>query len=164
MPCGVQMVRLKHINVLSKNVEYIASRDATITGSRNGHAPIFLWYTLNRKGNIGLQKDVQKCLDNARYLKERLREASISVMLNELSNTVVFERPQDDKFIKHWQLACQGNIAHVCVMPNVTREKLETFVVDLVENRSSWFKDGGNQPPCVASEIGNGNCTCPSHK
>ncbi|XLT73267.1 hypothetical protein HN873_029693 [Arachis hypogaea] len=30
MPCGVQITRLEHINVLSNNVEYLASRDATI--------------------------------------------------------------------------------------------------------------------------------------
>ncbi|XLT09716.1 hypothetical protein HN51_055509, partial [Arachis hypogaea] len=57
MRCGVQITTLEHINVLSNNVEYLASRDATIMGSRNGHAPIFLWYTLNRKGYRGFQKE-----------------------------------------------------------------------------------------------------------
>jgi hypothetical protein len=28
---------------LSSDVEYLNSRDATIMGSRNGHAPIYLW-------------------------------------------------------------------------------------------------------------------------
>ena len=40
IPCGVQITRMDHV---SRNVEYLASRDATIMGSRNGHAPIFLW-------------------------------------------------------------------------------------------------------------------------
>lgn len=39
MPCSVQITRLEHINALSRDVEYLASRDATIMGSRNGHAP-----------------------------------------------------------------------------------------------------------------------------
>lgn len=60
MPCGVQITRLEHINALSRNVEYLASRDATIMGSRNGHAPIFQWYTLNRKGYRGFQKEVSE--------------------------------------------------------------------------------------------------------
>lgn len=165
MPCGVQIVWKEHINVLSStNVEYINTRDATILGSRNGQAPIFLWYALNRKGYHGLRKEVQECMHNARYLKDRLRKAGVSTMLNELSNTVVFTRPQDDEFIRHWQLACQGNIAHVVVMPNVTIEKLNTFLSELVEKRSIWFKDEGNQPICVASDIGNENCVCPLHK
>lgn len=164
MPCGVQITRMDHINALSRNVEYLASRDATIMGSRNGHAPIFLWYTLNRKGYCGFQKEVQKCLRNAHYLKDRLREAGISAMLNELSSTVVFERPQDEEFIRRWQLACQGNIAHVVVMPSVSIEKLDTFLNELVERRSAWFKDAAHKLPCVASEIGKGNCFCPLHK
>lgn len=53
-------------------------RDATITGSRKGHASIFLWYILNKKGYRGIRKEVQKCLRNAHYLAHHLREAGIS--------------------------------------------------------------------------------------
>ncbi|XP_077240064.1 serine decarboxylase 1-like [Tasmannia lanceolata] len=164
MPCGVQITRLEHINTLSRNVEYLASRDATIMGSRNGHAPIFLWYTLNRKGYKGFQKEVQKCLRNAHYLKERLRAKGIGAMLNELSSTVVFERPQDEEFIRRWQLACQGNIAHVVVMPNITIEKLDDFMNELVQNRSIWLKDRKIQTPCIAADLGKENCVCILHK
>lgn len=163
MPCGVQITRLEHINALSRDVEYLASRDATIMGSRNGHAPIFLWYTLNRKGYKGFQKEVQKCLRNAHYLKGRLRDAGIGVMLNELSSTVVFERPHDEEFIRKWQLACQGNIAHVVVMPNITAEKLDKFVSELIEKRAMWYDNGTVQSPCVASELGKENCLCKLH-
>ncbi|XP_038886253.1 serine decarboxylase isoform X1 [Benincasa hispida] len=164
MPCGVQLTRLEHINALSSNVEYLASRDATIMGSRNGHAPIFLWYTLNRKGYKGFQKEVQKCLRNAHYLKDRLLDAGISAMLNELSSTVVFERPRDEEFIRRWQLACEGNIAHVVVMPNVSQEKLDDFLAELVEKRSTWYEDENVQPPCVAAELGSGSCACKLHR
>ncbi|CAN6857757.1 unnamed protein product [Brassica oleracea] len=164
MPCGVQITRMKHIKVLSNNVEYLASRDATIMGSRNGHAPLFLWYTLSRKGYKGFQKEVQKCLRNAHYLKDRLREAGISAMLNELSSTVVFERPRDEEFVRRWQLACQGDIAHVVVMPSVTIEKLDHFLKDLVENRSVWYEEYGSQPPCLVKDVGIKNCICPAHK
>ncbi|KAI4389226.1 hypothetical protein MLD38_001474 [Melastoma candidum] len=164
MPCGVQITRMQHINALSRNVEYLASRDATIMGSRNGHAPIFLWYTLNRKGYKGFQKEVQKCIRNAHYLKDRLRDAGISAMLNELSSTVVFERPMDEEFVRRWQLACEGNIAHVVVMPNVTIKKLDDFLNELIEKRSTWFANGKLTPPCVAGEVGRESCLCSQHK
>ncbi|CAO2835812.1 unnamed protein product [Amaranthus hypochondriacus] len=163
MPCGVQIVRIEHAYVLSRNVEYIASRDATITGSRNGHAPIFLWYALNRKGYDGIEKEVRMCLHNAHYLKDRLKKAKVSAMLNELSNIVVFERPQDENFVRRWQLACQGNIAHVCVMSHVTKEKIDNFVDELVQKRLIWLKDEGQKHVCVASEIGMKNCSCDLH-
>lgn len=164
MPCGVQITRLEHVNVLSRNVEYLASRDSTIMGSRNGHAPIFLWYTLNRKGYRGFQKEVQKCLRNAHYLKDRLRDSGIGAMLNELSSTVVFERPHDEEFTRRWQLACQGNIAHVVVMPNITIEKLDKFLEEFVEKRTKWFEDGKCQPRCIAPDVGESNCLCALHK
>ncbi|RYQ91875.1 hypothetical protein Ahy_B09g097918 [Arachis hypogaea] len=134
MRCGVQITTLEHINVLSNNVEYLASRDATIMGSRNGHAPIFLW------------------------------KAGVGAMLNELSITVVFERPHDEEFVRKWQLACQRNIAHVVVMPNVTKGKLDGFLNELVEERAQCFKDGKFQQYCIASEVGEICCLCPLHK
>ncbi|KAG4945375.1 Serine decarboxylase 1 [Glycine soja] len=164
MPCGVQITRLEYVNALARDVEYLASRDATIMGSRNGHAPIFLWYTLNRKGYRGFQKEVQKCLRNAHYFKGRLVEAGIGAMLNELSSTVVFERPHDEEFIRKWQLACKGNIAHVVVMPNITIEKLDDFLNELLDKRATWFQDGKDQPYCISSDVGEKNCLCALHK
>ena len=131
--------------------------------NRNGHAPIFIWYTLNQKGYRGFQKEVQKCLRNAHYLKDQFWSAQISAMLNELSSTVVFERPQDETFVRKWQLACQGNIAHVIVMPNVTIEKIDGFVHEFVENRIRWFPYGKVVTPCIANEIGDEICAFLQH-
>ncbi|GAQ86494.1 serine decarboxylase [Klebsormidium nitens] len=163
MPCGVQITRLRHIETLGRDVEYLASRDATIMGSRNGHAPLYLWYTLNRKGYRGFQKDVQKCLRNALLLQSRLKENRFGAMLNELSSTVVFERPPEEAFVRKWQLACQGPIAHAVVMPNVSVDTLEEFVEELVESRARAFPDGNIVVPCIAEQIGEGNCMCIKH-
>jgi len=57
------------VAALSNDVEYLNSRDATIMGSRNGHAPIYMWFTLTRKGYEGMRKDVERCLRNAHILK-----------------------------------------------------------------------------------------------
>ncbi|KAL0447568.1 UNVERIFIED_CONTAM: Serine decarboxylase [Sesamum latifolium] len=137
--------------------------DATITGSRNGHAPIFIWYGLSMKGYKGIQEDVNKCLIRARYLRDRLRNAGISTMLNEFSIIVIFERPLDHEFIRHWQLSCVGNMAHIVVMPHVTVEMLDDFFDGLVRKRSVWYRHGNVQPPCLADEIGISNCSCLDH-
>jgi histidine decarboxylase len=88
VPCGVVITRFKYVMALSSDVEYLNSRDATIMGSRNGHAPIYLWYTLTRKGYEGMRADVEKCMRNAHVLKDMLESAGVRTMLNELSNTV----------------------------------------------------------------------------
>lgn len=69
VPCGVVITRTRYVAALSQDVEYLNSRDATIMGSRNGHAPIYMWYTLTRKGYEGMRKDVERCLRNAHLLK-----------------------------------------------------------------------------------------------
>ena len=42
-----------------------------------------------------------------------LEGAGIKCMLNELSSTVVFERPTEEAFIRKWQLACEGTALDV---------------------------------------------------
>ncbi|GFP81450.1 serine decarboxylase [Phtheirospermum japonicum] len=163
MPCGVHMTRKRYISTVSKNIEYIETLDNTISGSRNGHAPIFMWYGLNLKGRSGIQKDVNKCLMNARYLRDRLKNAGISNMHNEMSLVVVFERPLGCEFVKHWQLSCQGNMAHVVVMPHVTTEMLDNFVKDFVRERDVWYQFGQIEPPCLGEDTGTCNCTCSRH-
>jgi len=73
------------------------------------------------------------CMETAQYLRDKITEAGLTCRLNDLSSTVVLERPMDDKFIKRWQLACEEDIAHVVVMPNVTKVKIDKFVEELVE-------------------------------
>ncbi|XP_058755232.1 serine decarboxylase 1-like [Vicia villosa] len=163
-PCGVLITRLKYINSFSRDVDIIASRDATITGSRCGHAPIFLWYALKKRGFIGLENEVHDCIFKARYLLNQLRDAGISVMLNEYSNIVVFERPLDDNFTRRWNLACNKNISHVVALKHVTIEMLDTFVCEFVQKRSIWYKDGQLQPLCISHDVGSINCACSIHK
>lgn len=73
-------------------------------------------------------------METAQYLRDRLTQAGLSCRLNELSSTVVLERPVEDAFIKRWQLACEEDIAHVVVMPNVTPRKIDRFVQELTES------------------------------
>lgn len=73
-------------------------------------------------------------------LQVMLEQCGIKTMLNELSNTVVFERPREEAFVRKWQLACEGDIAHVVVMPNIDIDKLEEFVqVGRSRPEPQWF-------------------------
>ena len=110
MPCGVTISRLQHVKRLEQHIEYLNSVDTTIMGSRNGQAALYLWYSLRHKGLEGLQRDVQHCMETARYLRDSLEAMGWACRLNSLSSTVCLERPLDDKLIKRWQLACQEDI------------------------------------------------------
>lgn len=82
-------------------------------------------------------------METARYLRDKLTNKGFTARLNDLSSTVVLEKPMDDALIKRWQLACETDIAHVVVMPNVTKEKIDKFIEELEECRDKY---GRTQP------------------
>jgi histidine decarboxylase len=130
MPCGVFITRKCNMDKLLKPIEYINSIDSTITGSRNGLSSLFIWNVITTKGIDGFRKDALYTINNAKYLEIELQKRNISSFRNNLSSTVYFEKPSNE-FILKWQLACVENIAHVVVMPSVTKEKINLFLTDI---------------------------------
>ncbi len=143
VPCGVVITRKAHIFKVSKDVEYLNSKDATIMGSRNGHAALYLWYAIQKKGLKGFAEDTTDCVRKAKILKQMLEDAGVPLtFLNDLSTTVVFERPQEMAFVRKWQLACQGDIGHVVVMPSSSVETLTQFVEEFKASRTKMASLG----------------------
>jgi len=138
MPCGIALTRKGLVKEVEQHIDYLNSVDTTIMGSRNGQAALYLWYSLRKKGINGIKRDVVHCMETAAYLRDKITDAGLSCRLNDLSSTVVLERPMDDELVKRWQLACEGDIAHVVVMPNVTRQKIDKFVEELVECKNKY--------------------------
>jgi hypothetical protein len=89
-------------------------------------------------------------METARYLRDKINDAGLSCRLNDLSSTVVLERPLDEFLVKRWQLACEEDIAHVVVMPNVTPAKIDKFVEELVECKN---KNGRIRPARADSPL-----------
>lgn len=138
MPCGIAIARKEHVKKVEQRIDYLNSVDTTIMGSRNGQAALYMWYSLRKKGMEGLKRDVTYCMETAIYLRDKITEAGFMCRLNDLSSTVVLERPMDEAFVQRWQLACEEDIAHVVVMPNVTKDKINSFVQELVECREKF--------------------------
>ncbi|KHN46425.1 Histidine decarboxylase [Glycine soja] len=68
------------------------------------------------------------------------------------------------QLVQCWNLACNGNIAHVMVMQHITVKMLDSFVGEFRKKRSFWFEDGQLQPLCIANDIGSRNCACSMHR
>ena len=106
------------------------------------HANVFMLYSFSHHFLLTFCP-TSHCMETAQYLRDKITEAGLTCRLNDLSSTVVLERPMDDKLIKRWQLACEEDIAHVVVMPNVTKFKIDKFVEELVDCKN---KHGRMQP------------------
>lgn len=139
-PCGMVLARSEYVKKIEAIIEYIGSTDTTIMGSRNGLSPLFLWYAIQSRNNQ-FSKEVSACLENARYLYDRLVQIGYNAMLNDFSNTVVFDKPGIDLCSK-WQLATLGDLAHVVVMQNLNKDKLDRFVDELLKDKieRSFYK------------------------
>ncbi|MEH2104989.1 histidine decarboxylase [Nostoc sp.] len=131
LPCGVVLTKKKWVEKVETAIEYIGSTDTTILGSRNGHTPLILWYAIQTRGYNGLTREAKTCIDNAQYLFQQLKIREYPSMLNNFSNTVVFQKPSQ-RLIKKWQLAIFENWVHIVVMQNITREKIDIFVNELL--------------------------------
>lgn len=131
IPCGLVLVKKNYKERIGKAIPYIGTVDTTITGSRNGHSPVFLWYAIKKMGRDGLMQRALDSLEVAAYAVERLNEIGIRAWRNPSALTVVFPQPALQLCLK-WQIATENGQSHIICMPGITREKIDEFVLDLV--------------------------------
>jgi len=136
IPCGVVLARRQNVDRIARSVEYVGTLDTTISGSRNGVTPVFLWYAIRTLGMEGFRAMVGGCLEVAAYAERRLGEAGLRAWKNPFSNIVVFDRPPEAVAHK-WSLALQRDIAHLIAMPHVTVEKVDRLVKEILEARGA---------------------------
>jgi histidine decarboxylase len=130
IPCGVVIVKKNYRDRIGQTIPYIGTLDTTITGSRNGHSPVFLWHAINKLGREGLKARALKCFEVAEYAFEEMKKLGIKAWKNPNAITVIFPKPAEEICIK-WQLASDGELSHIICMPGVTKEKIDEFLKDL---------------------------------
>lgn len=130
IPSGVIVAKKSNRDRISKGIAYIGSLDTTITGSRNGHSPLFLWYALKKMGVEGLRQRYLSSLEVAEYCEQKLKDIGIAAWRNPNAITVVLPKTPQAVKLK-WQLATEGDVSHVICMPNVTKEQIDEFIHDL---------------------------------
>ena len=126
------IVKKNYKERVGQAIPYIGTLDTTITGSRNGHSPVFLWYAINKMGREGLKKRAQICLENADYAQAKMKQMGIEAWRNKNAITIVFPKPSQEICVK-WQLASEGKFSHIICMPGVTKEKIDEFLQDLTK-------------------------------
>ncbi len=130
IPCGIVIVKKNYRNRIAHSIEYIGSFDTTITGSRNGHSPLFLGYRLAQLGIEGLKKRIDESLKVAHYCEDKLNKFGYNPWRNKNAITVVFDR-LPNHLCKKWQLASEGKYSHIICMPGVTYKHIDTLINDL---------------------------------
>jgi histidine decarboxylase len=131
IPCGIALAKKCHVDRISRAVEYISTFDTTVSGSRNAITPLFLWYALHTHGVKGFRDIIQGCLKMAAYAVQRFNSYGIPAWRNDHSITVVFPKGSE-QVMSRWQIALQGEWAHIVVMPHVTEAQINQLLADIV--------------------------------
>ena len=131
LPCGVVMTRQTNVERVGRMIEYVGIQDTTLSGSRNGLTSLMLWYALEQYGDEGFREIVSGMLDTAEYAVVQFNRHSVAAWRHRNSVTVVFPRPAPKVFQK-WQIAQEGQVAHIITMPHVTRQQIDELVADCI--------------------------------
>lgn len=135
MPCGVVVARKSYRDRIARSIAYIGSVDTTITGSRNGHSPLFLWYTIKTLGVEGLKARAMHSLQVAAYTEAKLKAHQIQAWRNTNAITVVL--PAVANAVKEkWQLASEAGFTHIICMPNVTTQQIDELIADIIAHQT----------------------------
>ena len=130
IPCGIVLAKKLAVDRIAQSISYIGTLDTTISGSRNGLTPLFLWHSIRLLGTKGMRARVSKSLEVAAYATERLNQIGVAAWRNENAITVVFPAPSavlQDK----WQLATEGDRSHIVAMPGIENSDIDRFINDM---------------------------------
>lgn len=152
IPSGVIITKRSYRDRIAKGVSYIGSLDTTITGSRNGHSSLFLWYAIKKMGIDGLKNRYLHSLEVTQYCLDKLIEGGMNAWMNTGAITIVF--PEVSNALKNkWQLATEEGLTHIICMPNVTKEQIDEFVSDLEKEQAPVLESSIQGNSLYSSEV-----------
>ena len=129
-PCAVFMTLKDRVANQVKHIDYIETLDSTLAGSRNGMAPILLWYNIAVNGREGFSKMAKKMLDMSEFARKAISNIGYNAWKNDLGLSVIFDRPAK-WIIRKWSLSTQGEYAHLFTMAHMDKAKIEKLCYDL---------------------------------
>ena len=141
-PLGIfLMSKDKFQTIKPLRVEYLEEAIPTISCSRSAIGPMKIWWKIFKSNNANFTAQADFVLENAKYLEQKMKENGFKAYRNDHSNTVFFSSPARS-VIDKYSLATEkdtdlGALSHIVVMQHVTKEKLDTFVKDMVAARAN---------------------------
>jgi histidine decarboxylase len=129
-PCGAVVLRRSLRDRISRT-DTGDTTETVISGTRNGHAALVLWYALRKLGLDGLRERAEQARDLAAHLARRLTELGWSAWHHPQAFIVLFKPPPAD-LAARWRLATVGGWSRVVCLPG-NREQVDRFLADLIE-------------------------------
>ena len=90
IPCGIVVAKRQNVERISVDVDYISTRDQTISGSRNGHTVLLMWAAIRSQTNLQRRQRIQHCLKMAQYAVDRFQAVGIPAWRNRIQSLWYF--------------------------------------------------------------------------
>lgn len=135
LPSGVVIVKRQYMSGINASIEYIGGLDNTISGSRNGITPMYLWYAIKTILQNDFSNIIHKCFINADYTIEKLNNLGLNAWRNKYSFIIVFDKVAP-KVLSKWQIAVSNNIAHIISMPHIKKAQIDKFIAEVIDDIS----------------------------
>lgn len=127
-PAGIYLTTQP--SAAGSRVDYIATTDTTVTGSRSGHAPLLIWYALHTYGIEGLRHRAEQARRTAMYAVQRLHAIGWPAWRYPHALTVVLGTPPAE-IRTRWRLATSGRLSHLITMPGITNAQIDMLAAEI---------------------------------
>ena len=128
---GVVLTHRRHVARISHRVDYVASNDLTVGGSRSGQSAVELGHALDVLGTSGLRERARTARRTAEHAIAALRTAGWRAWRNPHAWTVVLDPPPPQPVILRWGIPVGDGCAHLVCVPGVGPDLVDAFVADL---------------------------------
>ncbi|MDN3612055.1 histidine decarboxylase [Vibrio ostreicida] len=137
IPCGIVLALKAHTDRISHQIEYIDAPDKTLSGSRNGITPLFLWAYIRGSTKAEKQQRIRDCLVLAQETVEILQAHGVEAWRNPNSPIVVFPKPCEVVWRKH-HLAVANGVSHLVIAGQTLacRQRLNQVIDDLISEQT----------------------------
>ena len=133
---GVVLTRREHVARIARPVDYVASLDMTVGGSRSGQTAVELAHALDSIGGPDRQLDrfrmrVRAARDVAQHALIALRALGWPAWRHIHAWTVVLDAVPPESVVSRWGLPVSEGRAHLVCAPGVGIGLVDAFVADL---------------------------------
>ena len=133
-PSGVALLRENFFDAGARMVDYISKPDTTLSGSRNGISPLFLWYAIKRQGVEGFRRVIREGLRKVVHAKALFSSHGIPCWHHRNSLLLVFPALAP-RLQQKWSIPCAYGYSSITALPKLTYGMLDELCADILKVR-----------------------------
>lgn len=135
IPCGVVIAKGSLIENILGDVPYAPGHksDSTLSGSRNGITPLFLWYAIKRYGDEGFKQLIAEGFAKVEKVINQFKQHDIDAWSNKNSMMIVIPKLTDN-LLKKWCVPSGFGYSSLTALPKLTDKMVDEIIKDIMHS------------------------------